>query len=323
MDTAASPLVSVLIPAYQAERTIGAAITGALTQTYPNIEVVVVDDGSTDRTRKICEAYGDLITLRTIPNSGTAGARNAAIEAASGDFLALCDSDDILLAPHVESMMAAYEAAGGGRRFVHGDALLMTNAGIGHGRTVHYRPTPAPDKQRMGLLENNYVSIFALTPATMMAELGGFTEDAYLEDWDLWLRAVFAGWEIVGSRQANALYRQSDASKSTAKDRVFAAERRMLEGIRAHTPSLSPEEIDYLDRRLAAESPRALHNEAEEALRSGDLVRARQLFGHASSLWRSNRSLRAKAALMRLPLVPRLWRHRVASVDSELGRNGS
>lgn len=320
MSTPAPPLVSVVIPAYNAERTIGAAVTGALTQTYERVEVVVVDDGSSDRTRAICEAYGDLITFLSIPNGGTAGARNAAIAAATGDFIALCDADDILLPPHLATMLAAYEAAGGGRRFVHADAYMMTAAGVGHGRTVMYGPTPAPQRQRLEILEANYVSIFALAPAAMFAELGGFTEDAYLEDWDLWLRAVLGGWEVVGSREAHALYRQSETSKSTDKTRVFDAERALLEQVAARPETLRPAERDYLQRRLAARSPRELHDEAETALREGDVEGARRLFAEAAPLWRSNRTLQAKARLMRLPGVPRLWARRVRGVDARLGR---
>ena len=75
--SARQPLVSVIMPAYNAQETIGAAITGVLTQDYPRVELIVVDDGSTDRTQEICAAYGDLIRYRRVTNGGTASARNA------------------------------------------------------------------------------------------------------------------------------------------------------------------------------------------------------------------------------------------------------
>lgn len=319
MSSVAPPLVSVLIPAYNAERTIGAAITGALTQTYASVEVVVVDDGSTDRTRDICESYGDLITFASIANSGTANARNIAAGLARGDFFALCDSDDILLPPHVSTLMAAYTNAGGGRRFAHADAYFLTPTGMGHGRTIMYGRTPSPREQRLRLLEANYVSIFALMPAQLFTELGGFDTDLYLEDWDLWLRAVFGGWEVVGSHAAHALYRQVVATKSSDRSRVFEGERAVLRAIAARA-DLAPDERDYLRRRLAADSPRALHDDAESALRSGDYAAARELFTRSAQLWSTNRTLQTKAWLMRRPLVPALWRRRLGGVDQRLGR---
>ena len=319
MSSAAPPVVSVLIPAFNAERTIGAAITGGLTQTYEHVEVVVVDDGSTDRTRAICEGFGDLITFVPIANGGTANARNIAAAAAHGDFFAFCDADDILLPPHVSTLLAAYEAAGGGRRFVHADAYFLTPAGMNHMRTVMYGPSPAPEQQRMRLLEGNFVSIFALVPREMFAELGGFTTDRYIEDWDLWLRAVFGGWQIVDSLAAHALYRQVVATKSSDRHKVFAGERAVLADI-ARRDDLTAAERDYLARRLAADSPRALHDEAEAALRAGDYPRARSRFTQAAGLWRTNRPLQVKARLMRAPLVPALWRRRVRRVDHRLGR---
>lgn len=319
MSSVAPPLVSVLIPAYNAERTIGAAITGALTQTYERVEVVVVDDGSSDRTRDICESYGDLITFSSIANSGTANARNVAASLARGDFFALCDADDILLPPHVSALMTAYEKAGGGRRFVHADAYFLTPTGLGHGRTIMYGRTPAAAAQRLRLLEANVVSIFSLVPAEMFAELGGFTTDRYLEDWDLWLRAVFAGWELVGSHEAHALYRRVVATKSSDRQRVFEGEREVLRSI-AQRDDLRPVERDYLRRRLAADSPRALHDDAEAALRVADYDRARGLYAQAARLWSTNRTLQIKAWLMQRPLVPALWRRRLDGVDDRLGR---
>lgn len=321
MSSSSAPLVSVLIPAYNAERTIGAAISGALAQTYENLEVVVVDDGSTDATRAICESFGDLITFASIENSGTAGARNAAIERARGDFLALCDADDVLLPPHVEAAMAAWEAAGGGRRFVHGDAYLLTAGGIAHGRTVFPVPTPPAQQQRLRILEANYVSIFAVMPAQMARELGGFTPGVYLEDWDLWMRAVFAGWEVVAQPTPHALYRTGGESKSADRESVRASETQMLRRI-ADDPgvSLSAAERDYLALRLAGDSPRDLIAEAETALRDGDPGRARELFERASRLWPSNRNLRIKTASMAVPGVPALWRRRLRGIDAGLGR---
>lgn len=318
--TTDAPLVSVIIPAYNAETTIGAAITGALTQTHPNVEVVVVDDGSTDRTRQICESFGDLITFRSIENRGTAGARNEALSLAQGAFVALADADDMLLPPHVAAALQVWEAAGAGRRFVHCEALLMTAGGIAHGRKVTPVKTPPVERQRLEILEANFVSGITVAPTDMYRELGGFS-DRYLEDWDMWMRAIFAGWEAVAQPVPHALYRTGWTSKSTDKRAVYDAEDAMLRDLLTdETVDLRPEEKDYLSKRLSNSSPRALLTQAEDALREGRDDDARRLFGEASSLWPSNRKIRIKVAALRGPGVARLWRRRMSGVEARLGR---
>ncbi len=310
MTTDRDPLVSIIIPAYDAERTVAGAITGALAQTYPNVEVVVIDDGSHDRTRAICESYADLITFLSIPNGGAAAARNEAIAVARGEFIALCDADDVLLPPHVQAAMDAWRAAGGGRRFVHGDGYLLTADGVEIDRRVCPLPTPTPERQRHAILEGNFVSIFVVAPIEMMRELGGFA-DTYVEDWDLWVRAVLGGWEAVAQPVRHALYRREESSRSADRAKVYDGEKRMLEDVlEPGRHDLTPEEIAFVHRRLASDSPRALITEAETALRAGDDARARQAFGEAADLWPSHRRLAVKARTMRLPLLPSLWRRR-------------
>ncbi len=106
-----NPLVSVIIPAYNADRYIRATLDSVLAQTYPNIEIVVADDGSTDRTRDCVAEYGDRITYVYGSNSGGAARpRNAALALAKGEFVVPLDADDILLpdriAREVEFLLA-------------------------------------------------------------------------------------------------------------------------------------------------------------------------------------------------------------------------
>ncbi len=317
-------LVSVIIPAYNAEKTIGGAIAGALTQTYPAIETIVIDDGSTDGTRAICEGFGDAIRFMSLPNGGTACARNAAVRLARGEYIALCDADDILLPPHVETMLSAYHAAGGGRRFVGGNAYLMTNNGIAHGRKLMSRQFPLGRKQRRVMMQANFFPIFALIPADMMDELNGFRPDCYLEDWDLWLRAVCAGWVAVPQWEPHALYRQGQQSKTTDLHMVYESEAEVLLGLAESADvKLEPYERDYLSRRLKSESPRALVERGEEFLRSGEYEAASRLFDEALELWPDNRKLAIRTHTMRLPGVARFWRWYIGRVDHALARGGA
>lgn len=106
----AYPLVSVVMPAFNAERYIAEAIASVLGQTYPRIELIVVDDGSTDRTREIMRAFsGRLVAIESPVNGGVSDARNRGLAAAKGDFVAFMDADDIWTADKIESQMRAFE----------------------------------------------------------------------------------------------------------------------------------------------------------------------------------------------------------------------
>lgn len=102
-------LVSVIIPAYNAEGYIRNCIQSILNQTYRNFEIVVVNDGSSDHTAEILKQMAienDCIRVITQPNSGVSAARNAAIDCAKGDFLTMVDADDDLPTTALEDMVA-------------------------------------------------------------------------------------------------------------------------------------------------------------------------------------------------------------------------
>lgn len=90
-------LVSVVIPCFNAEPFIAEAINSVLSQTHPNIEIIVVDDGSTDRSIDVVKAFGDLIRLEIMGHQGACAARNRGLEISSGDFIQFLDADDTLL----------------------------------------------------------------------------------------------------------------------------------------------------------------------------------------------------------------------------------
>jgi glycosyltransferase involved in cell wall biosynthesis len=92
-----TPTVSIIVPCYNQGHFVASAIASALEQTYPAVEVVVVNDGSTDNTSDVVRSFGDRVRLVEQENSGLSAARNAGILASSGEFIVLLDSDDMLL----------------------------------------------------------------------------------------------------------------------------------------------------------------------------------------------------------------------------------
>jgi len=101
--------VSVIIPVFNGAATIAEAIDSALAQTYTGVEVIVVNDGSTDATAEVLRRYEDRIKVIDRPNGGIAAARNTGAAAASGEYLAFLDCDDIWMPAMVERAVAALD----------------------------------------------------------------------------------------------------------------------------------------------------------------------------------------------------------------------
>jgi glycosyltransferase involved in cell wall biosynthesis len=101
------PLVSILIPAYNAKKTIACTIQSAIAQTWQRKEIIVIDDGSTDRTAEIAWRFGAQVTVVSTKNQGLSAALNLAIGLSRGDYIQELDSDDILTPSKIERQLAA------------------------------------------------------------------------------------------------------------------------------------------------------------------------------------------------------------------------
>jgi glycosyltransferase involved in cell wall biosynthesis len=106
----ANPLISCIIPVFNGERYLGEALDSILAQTYRPIEIIVVDDGSTDGTGELVARYGHRIRYFRQNNEGAPTARNAGLSAARGAFVAFLDSDDLWQPDKLERQMARFEA---------------------------------------------------------------------------------------------------------------------------------------------------------------------------------------------------------------------
>lgn len=197
-------LVSVIIPAYNAGEFIVATLQSVVAQTYGNLEIIVVDDGSTDRTVQLVEEFRPklvapalALTLIEQPNGGPSRARNAAIEAARGEFIAFLDADDLWQPETLARMVAAMEQhpqCG----LVFGDASSFDASGTLTPSVFAKsgRPPLSPDgcveKPFNALLENNFILTGAvLMRKTCLLETGCFDETIrYGEDAGVWLRAA-------------------------------------------------------------------------------------------------------------------------------------
>jgi Glycosyl transferase family 2 len=293
--------VSVIMPAYQSESTIGASISSVLWQTYEDVELVVADDGSTDGTRDIVKGFGDRVRFVERPHTGAAAARNAALHESTGELLSFCDSDDVLFPKHIDALVEAHAGDGD---IVTANALWMYPNGVLPGRTVHGRRFPAPEEQRMAILQRNFVSPMSIFPRALIEEVGVFREELEpAEDLAFWLEAIFSGYRIRLQPRPLALYRWSTSGLSGRREEVDAAVTRVLEHT-ARRSDLTDEERRYLELRLSTEPPSALVRRADAAIRDGRYREAARLFEQAARLVPIERPIVWKARL--LTLAPRL-----------------
>ncbi len=104
------PLVSCIVPVFNGEAYLGEALDSILAQTWRPLEIIVVDDGSTDGSAALAEAYGAVVRVIKQANAGCAAARNAGLAAATGDFVAFLDADDVWHPEKLNRQMARFEA---------------------------------------------------------------------------------------------------------------------------------------------------------------------------------------------------------------------
>jgi glycosyltransferase involved in cell wall biosynthesis len=191
------PIVSVIIPAFNVRNYIADSIESALSQTYQNIEIIVVDDGSTDGTNEIINSYGDKIQCLKKSNGGAASARNLGINAARGKYISFLDGDDTW-EPH--KLVSQIE------QFNINPRLGLVYADYGsfneNGVISKNKPLSKGSKRPSGYILRDLIfdCFISTCTATVSREalnrVGGFNETLIkAEDYDLWLR-IAAVYEV-------------------------------------------------------------------------------------------------------------------------------
>jgi len=304
------PLVTVIIPAYNAAATIARALDSALAQTYGPIEVIVVDDCSQDATGEIVSAYRDKrIRLLCLPrNQGGSGAMNAGIAVARGEYIAFLDADDEWLPTKLAKQVPVLR---------DNPRATMVNCacrgGDQSGYVAHDWVTPPPGLGKgdlwRGLLAATYIAKpCVVARASALREVGPF--DASLrvgEDQDMWIRLAMAGEvEFV----PDVLTVMHDTPGSLTKVYAARTDRYVLPMVRRHIErrrhDLSKDEIRHILGVRYTSVGRILY-------RNGVVIRGAVLL--------------AKAILLRHQIGENLWYLIVASpiakIVKQLGRGGT
>jgi glycosyltransferase involved in cell wall biosynthesis len=226
--------ISVIVAAYNAEKTLSEALTSVFAQTYGDWELVVADDCSTDRTAEIASGFGERVkVVRTPTNSGPSAARNLAVASANGELLAILDADDYWLPSFLEEQTRLFDVNGGeasGVGIVACDARQLLPNGTFLDTTAAERVRAPSAITLTNMLVANRIYGAVILPRRLYLDVGGESPDVVpAEDWDLWIRLLERGLRVVASRETLAVYRLSDGSLSSDLGRMARAHQHVYE----------------------------------------------------------------------------------------------
>jgi glycosyltransferase involved in cell wall biosynthesis len=311
-----SPLVSVIIPAYNRAAIIGETIENVLQQTYSNIELIVVDDGSTDDTQTVLRSYGSRIRWVAQRNAGPSAARNHGIAIAKGEIIAFQDSDDAWHPTKIERQVSLLRKAGESVPC----CLCNSTLHLPEGRVVRSfenAPVNPPIEEGIWLNVSEVLSsrfiLFNQAVAirrNVLERVGGFDESfRILEDKELQLRLSLEGpWAFIREPLVTRQQMPSRTlSQEGTQEMLYECEVRILEKILRRVDG---------ERRLACLRPLMIRElkRARRQLRAAHFKGSRFLgasvFGRGLELIEHYRM----AAYRRTPWFPKM---QVAPLDSQ------
>ncbi len=238
--TSHKPVVSVVVPCHNSSGTLRETLNSARAQNLGDIEILVVDDGSTDNSLAIAReiaAADSRVIVASQPNAGVSAARNRGVAMARAEIIALLDSDDLWDAAHLETHVARLRAdprlglSFSPVRFIESD-----------GRETGERTRPKLDGLTPAdILSTNPCSTCSaiVARARVFAEVGGFRETLRRAEDQEWLfRVSLSGWRIAGVDRLLVSYRNSPNGLSANLDGMYDGFRDMLEAARQSDPAI-------------------------------------------------------------------------------------
>src|SRR5215469_6859032 len=220
------PLISVVIVNYNYGRFLGDCVDSVLAQTYPNVEVIVVDDGSTDDSLMVLESYQDRIIIIRQNNQGVSRARNTGIRTSKGAWIAFLDSDDLWMEEKLQQQAQWFQDSSVG--MVCCGVELINESGLRLGYT---QPASGDDLlPRLVTFTSPSTGGGSAVVARMeiLRDLGGFDESlSTAADLDMWIR-IGAQWKIGAVRAPLVKYRRHTDSMSSDVYRFESDNSRVL-----------------------------------------------------------------------------------------------
>jgi glycosyltransferase involved in cell wall biosynthesis len=214
MSNESQPTISAVVAAYQAERWIAEALDAILGQTRPPDEVIVVDDGSTDGTAQVLERFADRVRIVRQPNGGCPAAFNTAFREATGDFVALCGSDDVWESHKLEWQLEAIQ------RHPEVDVLCGDARLFGRVDGAYAQPPGTGVLDSAALTEALYRANVICAPSvvirrSLFEQLGPFVENFGADDYEYWMRCLRAGARFYYDPRPLLGWRQHDDNLSS------------------------------------------------------------------------------------------------------------
>ena len=257
------PVISVIIPVYNGEKTIRETIESVLNQTFSELELLVINDGSQDSSLKIVSDIHDhRIKVLSYPNAGVSASRNRGLYHATGELISFIDADDLWLPNKLEDQFKALqENPKAAVAYSWTDWIGESNQLLGRGSYL-----PEQGDVFAKLLLNDFVASGSncLIRRQALIEVGSFDESlAHGEDWDLWLRLA-ARYEFALVPAPQILYRISPNSVSFDVWKMEAGSLKVIEKAFAIAPeSLQPLKKQSLGNRYKYLTFKALEGTPE------------------------------------------------------------
>ena len=211
------PKISIIIPAYNAEKYLQETLESIFAQDYPSVEIIVVDDGSTDSTSNIVESYSHDSRVQYIYklNSGTAKSRNVGIKRASGDFLMFVDADDLLVPTAISQLMSSFLELNEQYCMVYGERECFSNDSNEILEITDLR-SELRDRMRLFDFRTNLI-LGSLIPKELLDWVGGFDETIrFNEDHEMALKLSKAA-RLYGMGEIVYRYRVHSGSKTALR----------------------------------------------------------------------------------------------------------
>jgi glycosyltransferase involved in cell wall biosynthesis len=249
-----TPLVSVLMPAFNAERHIAEAIESILRQTHCHFELIILDDGSTDRTREVINQFDDIRIIRIYlsENQGLVRARNQLLAAAKGNYIAFLDADDVAFPDRLHLQVQFLEA---GKADVCGGEYYSLYEGEGKVKASKQRHSDA-DIRALIAICSPLCNPAVMGKASIFKQYPYHLGNDYAEDYSLWAELALAGYRFANLHQKIITYRihsnQTSQVQNLETSQIFNRSRRnYLIGL-GMPQDLIPESIPFFQRaRLA------------------------------------------------------------------------
>ncbi|NJL78661.1 MAG: glycosyltransferase [Richelia sp. RM2_1_2] len=220
--------ISVIVPVFNGERTIEETIKSILNQTFSNIEIIIINDGSTDTTLEILEnIYDSRIKIFSYPNAGLSVSRNRGISQAKGEYISFIDADDLWTADKLELQWQVLQSnSQAAVAYSWTDYIDESGKFIKSGRRIKVNGDAFRKLLITNFLENGSNPLIR---QQALEKVGGFDESlAAAEDKDMWLRLA-ANYEFVCVEKPQILYRTSTNSMSTNLKRQETASLKVIE----------------------------------------------------------------------------------------------